>query len=157
MRAVIEPVTLDRLPSLLPLWRESMNHHAAVVPFFHPHPRGEDAWYKNTAVMLAVGDGMIIVARSDGEAVGFIYGQIQAHSPVFLPGRLGYISDLYVKPECRRHGLGRLLFLALRDWFAARGVETLDLQAYLASAGASAFWRRMGFEVYAEKMRLEID
>ncbi|MGQ9779648.1 MAG: GNAT family N-acetyltransferase [Bacillota bacterium] len=156
MRAKIEPVGIEELEAVLPLWREAMEHHARLVPFFRPADGGELAWKKYVAVSLAKGDGALFAARVEREAVGFIYGQIQSLPPVFVPGQLGYISDLYVKPPYRRHGLGRLLYLALGDWFRKKGVTALDIHVYLANPEATAFWHKMGFFPYAEKMRCEL-
>jgi len=153
MRAVIHPVSVDRLPALLPLWRESMAYHAALVPHFRPAPDAAQAWHNFAALSLARGTGAAFAAETGRESAGFIFGLVEENPPVFLPGRFGHIHDLYVQPACRRHGLGRLLFLALRDWFAGQGVTALELQAYLANPEAGAFWRKMGFAGYAERMR----
>ena len=155
MRAEIRHLSLDDIEAILPLWRESMAHHAGLVPFFEPAAGGAKAWRRHAAVVMAQGNGALLAAWVDRMPVGFILGQIQMHAPVFRPGRIGYISDLYVRDDYRRHGLGRLLFLALRDWFAARGVAALDLQVYLANTAAAAFWRAMGFNPYAQRMRRE--
>ncbi|NLG85466.1 MAG: GNAT family N-acetyltransferase [Firmicutes bacterium] len=156
MRTAIEPVAIDELATVLPLWREAMEYHARLVPFFRPAGRGELAWQKYIAVSMAKGEGMLFVARTARETVGFICGQVQSLPPVFVPGRLGYISDLYVKPPYRRHGLGRLLYLALSDWFRQKGVTALDIHVYLANPEGVAFWRKMGFSPYAEKRRCEL-
>ena len=156
MNARIAAVTLDQLPAVLPLWREGMAHHAGLVPFFQPAPDGETAWERHIAVALAKGEGLLLAAWAADEPAGLIFGQLQSHAPIFRPGKLGYISDLYVRPEYRRHGLGRLLFLALRDWLADQGATVLDLQVYMANGEAMAFWRAMGFESYAERMRMGI-
>lgn len=153
MRARIEAVGIEEIEGLLPLWREAMDYHARLVPFFRPAPDGEAAWRKYAAVSLAKGDGALFAARVEHEAVGFIHGQIHSYPPIFVPGRLGYITDLYVKSSHRRHGLGRLLYLALCDWFRRKGVTILDIHVYLANPEGAAFWRRMGFVPYAEKMR----
>ena len=118
MNARIAAVTHDQLPDVLPLWRESMAYHAGLVPFFQPAPDGEAAWERHAAVALAKGEGLLLGAWVADEPVGLIFGQLQSFTPIFRPGKLGYVSDLYVRPEHRRHGLGRLLFLALRDWLA---------------------------------------
>ena len=156
MRARIEAVGIEEIEDLLPLWREAMEHHARLVPFFRPAEDAGAAWRKYAAVSLAKGDGALLAARVEGEAVGFIYGQIHSLPPIFAPGRLGYITDLYVRAPYRRHGLGRLLYLALCDWFRRRGVTSLDIHVYLANPEGTAFWRRMGFTPYAEKMRCEL-
>ena len=147
MNTRIAAVTLDQLPAVLPLWRESMTHHAGLVPFFQPAPDGKAAWERHVAVAVAKGEGLLLAARVADKPVGLIFGQIQSLAPIFEAGKLGYISDLYVQPEYRRHGLGRLLFLALRDWLTDQGATALDLQAYTANAEAMAFWRKMGFVV----------
>ncbi|MGE5528191.1 MAG: N-acetyltransferase family protein [Patescibacteria group bacterium] len=156
MRAAIREVTAAGLPALLPLWREGMAHHAALIPFFHPAAGGEKAWLQRATASLLSGEGAVFAAYADGRPAGFIFGLVQQLTPVLEPGRLGYIVDLFVDPARRRHGLGRLLFFAMRDWFACRGINALDIHVYLANPEATAFWRSVGFTAYAQKMRLEI-
>ncbi len=156
MRARVESVSIDQLPAILPLWRESMAYHAALVPHFRPAPDAAQAWHNFAALSLTRGTGAAFAAKIGRESVGFIFGLVEEDPAVFLPGRYGHIYDLYVQPACRRHGLGRLLFLALRDWFAAQGVTDLELQVYHANQEAVAFWGAMGFAGYAERMRVGI-
>lgn len=153
MRATVEPVTLDALPALLPLWRENMAHHAALVPHFRPAPDADQAWRDFAAFAIARGTGAAFAALREGEPAGFIFGLLEENPAVFAPGRFGHVYDLYVRPDHRRHGLGRLLFLSLRDWFAAQGAAAIELQVYLANPDAAPFWRKMGFGAYAERMR----
>ena len=60
MNIHITAVTLDQLPAVLPLWRESMTHHAGLVPFFQPAPDGEAAWERLVAVAVAKGEGLLL-------------------------------------------------------------------------------------------------
>ena len=156
MRARVEPVTPDRVQLLLPLWQENMAFHARLVSFFKPVPAGKKAWEGHLLTSLACGDGMAFAAWSEESMVGFITGQVQTVAPILTPRRVGHIADLFVREPYRRHGLGRLLFFSLRDWFGTKGVEALDINVYLANGEALAFWRGMGFAPYAERMRAEI-
>lgn len=56
-----------------------------------------------------------------------------------------YISDIYVKPERRKDGLGQKLLEASIRRGAARGAKFVKLEADAGNAGAIAFYGRLGF------------
>jgi GNAT superfamily N-acetyltransferase len=65
-------------------------------------------------------------------------------------GRLGEIGDLYVLPEYRRRGVGRLLVERAKDWCRAHGCSAVAVT--ITPIGEqhhrlSQFYARLGFEM----------
>jgi ribosomal protein S18 acetylase RimI-like enzyme len=56
-----------------------------------------------------------------------------------------YISDIYVKPERRKDGLGQKLLEASIRRGAERGAKFVKLEADVGNGGAIAFYDRLGF------------
>ena len=54
------------------------------------------------------------------------------------------LDNIYVLPECRRKGVGRLLFHAVEDWAREQGAVRLDLHTWDFNRDAIALYRTMG-------------
>ncbi|SHI66612.1 L-amino acid N-acyltransferase YncA [Roseomonas rosea] len=64
-----------------------------------------------------------------------------------------YISELFVREEARRRGIGRALLAEAERLAAARGVPRLMIGVLAGNAEAAALYRRFGFRDYAVEMR----
>lgn len=72
-------------------------------------------------------------------------GELVAVAMAFADGRLGYVSDVAVRPEHRRRSLGRAVASAAAAACLARGASTVWL-AVEAGGRAERFWTGLGFE-----------
>jgi len=77
------------------------------------------------------GDFVGWVAEADGEVIGTAGLVIHSVPPTVrnLPGREGYIMNMYVVPEWRRHGIARDLLSAVLDFLRAECVPQVSLHA----------------------------
>ncbi len=103
-------------------------------------------------------DGRLLVAEvahAEGLA-GFLFAHIRTISPLAIPPTAGFISDICVDGGWRRHGIGRELFLAARDWFRECGQKAIRLNVATANPTAQTFWRAMGAAELMVLMRIEI-
>ena len=79
------------------------------------------------------------VEKSSGEIIGFITGRPREDVP-----ESWFIASLWVKPEYRRQGIGRSLFLELRHRAEEKGAS--DMGGFANPSEASAmFWDSLGF------------
>lgn len=156
----IRPGTEDDLPEMLRLWREMMDFHAELEPRFRPlpSPEGERAWEKHLRENVWGNDEWgVFVAEEDGKLLGHIVGMLRDQVPVFEPERYGYITDVVVDPEARRHGVGEALFEALRAWFRERGASHIQLQVAHNNSTSQAFWRAMGCTDYTDMLWYDLE
>ncbi|WP_207458119.1 GNAT family N-acetyltransferase [Azospirillum sp. SYSU D00513] len=83
-----------------------------------------------------------LIAELDGAPVGFA---LTFRNYSTWEGRYGiHVEDLYVTPEARRHGVGRLLLAAVARRAVEQGCRRVDL-AVLDWNPARAFYDRIGF------------
>jgi len=110
----------------------------------HPEPEHERKRWEEIAgdVRLAVEEHVVLIAEEDGRAVGFLLGRPKKD-------RIGYVSDLYVRPDHRRRGLGRAL-LSEGAHLLGREVVTLDVDA--SNPDARAFYERLGFREQSSRL-----
>jgi ribosomal protein S18 acetylase RimI-like enzyme len=76
-----------------------------------------------------------LLAEQDGKAIGFALGWPRND-------RVGYLSDLYVRPEFRRRGIGRALLVQAA---AGLGREFLVLTTETGNGPARDYYARLGF------------
>lgn len=82
-------------------------------------------------------DGLAFVA-DDGEVVGFALARRKA-------GTRGLLSDIYVRPESRRHRHATRLARAAVDALHERGATHITLSVHVANAAARAAYEHWGF------------
>ena len=85
---------------------------------------------------------MKLIATLNGEAAGFIIGQIEE-----LDGRIiGHICTVDVKPELRRRGIGSALLRSLEGALISRGAERCRLEVRLDNTAAKRLYLRHGYK-----------
>ena len=58
--------------------------------------------------------------------------------------RYTHVFLLYVRPDCRRQGLGTALWQQAQDWARARGDRQLGLHVFAQNQGAQHFYSQQG-------------
>ena len=84
----------------------------------------------------------IFVAEDGGECVGTATG-----FSVDDLAAWGMLAALWVKPECRRQGIGRALITAVEDWARANSIMQLRLWVADNNVAAKALYISSGFDV----------
>ena len=60
------------------------------------------------------------------------------------------ITDLFVRPEVRRGGVGRALVDAAIAWLVEFGVRRVEVRVLRANPEGQAFWRALGFGEFVD-------
>lgn len=83
-------------------------------------------------------------------AAGFVYGKVDREGDMgFIRPGYGYVMELYVIPEYRRRGLGRVMAERLEDFFAGRCTDGVYLTADPVTG--KPFWEAMGYICTGER------
>jgi GNAT superfamily N-acetyltransferase len=109
---------------------------------------GERAEAENAAVFVAEGDDRII---------GFAYMQYEPVLYAELATKVAWLHDIYVEPEKRGLGAGRLLLIAVKDEAKRLGANKILLSVALGNAEGQRLFERNGFRTTMLEMMLEID
>jgi ribosomal protein S18 acetylase RimI-like enzyme len=120
------------LPVVEELWRA---FEREVPP---PEHLDVDHEHELAQIREIIQSGLGFVAEHDGAVAGFALAR--RRSP-----RLGYLSDLYVRPELRRGGVAAALVLEVIETLAAEGIEHLELEVQATNADARAVYQHWGF------------
>ena len=87
------------------------------------------------------------VAGRDGMVLGYCLGF--DHVAFYANGRVAWVEEIVVRPECRRTGLGAGLMTAFEDWARSRGAQLVAL----ATRRAAPFYTALGYEESATYFR----
>jgi ribosomal protein S18 acetylase RimI-like enzyme len=151
-QVVIRKATRKDAGGILPLWNEMMQYHAALDERFRPALNGEKHWAGILRDWLRDDDCCVLVADAGSQLVGYIIGMIRENPPVLLPPAYGLVSDICVAPAWRQQGIGRRLFEALKDWFRAKELSTVQLNVAHFNPVSQAFWRAVGCRDYMDRL-----
>jgi GNAT superfamily N-acetyltransferase len=88
-------------------------------------------------------NGFILTARSRGSIVGVAYVAIILSAEHC--GKVGWLEELYVMPECRSKGIGAALLTAVLERARKLGIVAIDLEVDVAHRRAESLYRRFGF------------
>ena len=86
----------------------------------------------------------VLVAQSQGVAVGYITGRVTVEARRVL-SRRGVVEDWYVAPESRGSGVGALLLREIEERFAAVGCEMIESATWSGNEGARRAHDALGF------------
>ena len=148
----VREATSADTPAIVSLWRELMDYHAALDPFFRRAEGGEERFAEWVDHQHAAENGIVLVAVADGQVIGYLLGAEIEHPPVFAERRAGTIYDLAVTDPHRRAGVGSHLLEHALGWFGARGLNRVECRVARANELASSFWRKQGFGAYLEAL-----
>ena len=98
----------------------------------------------------------VLVAEIDG-LVGFAYMEYEPVLYAELATKVAWLHDIYVEPDSRNSGAGRVLLEAVRNEAKQYGASKVLLSVSLKNADAQQFFERNGFRTTMLEMMLEIE
>ncbi|SIR87377.1 GNAT family N-acetyltransferase [Natronorubrum thiooxidans] len=98
----------------------------------------------------------LLVARIDDRPVGFASFTVE-HGSLELDATRGHLSNLYVDPAFRDHGIGTALLEAVEDALVDRGVEVLLLEVMADNEDARRFYDRHGYDEFRVTMQRSLE
>ena len=142
---------IDRVAAL---WTLVTEHHAGLDPLFRMR-RGTVAEGELRELLRAMSrdpDAVILVYDAappgpPGQSViqGICIVRIDHAPPILEETERAEITDLGVRPECRRQGIARQLVEEAMSWVRDAGVERVEIQVASGNIEGQAFWRAMGY------------
>lgn len=149
---LIRTATRQDLEAIGDLWVELMAFHAALDDRFSIPPQGRMHYIRHVAAALRDSSFHVLVAVEERRVTGYILGYIAQNPPIFPHPHYGFISDVCIHRDYRRHGTGARLVHAICEWFRARGLQSIQLNAAHNNPQSQAFWRKMGCSDYLDHL-----
>jgi ribosomal protein S18 acetylase RimI-like enzyme len=127
------------------LWIALSEHHASLDPHFALRADADAEIQRLLAAIQRDPEAAIFVAERAGSLLGFCTVRIDRAPPIQREVRRAEITDLMVRPNERRRGLGRALAERALAWVEERGVERCEVRVASRNAEGQGFWRSLGF------------
>jgi GNAT superfamily N-acetyltransferase len=154
----VRTATADDAPRLVELAAELLDGIASqrggsllVDP--DRQPWGHDGDLGPWTGLVGVASALVMVGALDGVVTGFA---VCHHEDLGGHGLRGVLDALYVEPEARGVGLGRLLMDASVSWLEERGCTGVDGIALPGDREAKNFYESAGFKARMLTMHREI-
>lgn len=155
----IRRATQADLPALGVLGASLLRAHYAFDQQRFMAPRGDPeagyAWFLGT--QLKEDDVAVFVAERSGSIIGYVYAGLEPQSWKELREAAGFIHDVVVTPEARRHGVASALIDAACEWFRTLGAPRVVLWTADKNQGAQRLFERLGFRRTMIEMTRELD
>lgn len=87
----------------------------------------------------------VLVASSGDVIVGYGIAGLSSRPPIFKNQKIGFIYDLYVQEKYRRSGVGKIILLAMYDWFRENDIKDVELSVQAINDSGNSFWDKEGF------------
>jgi len=133
--------------------------YSLMVEVQHESPNMNEAFYAEKAGELLQSSPpiyVLIARNASGQAAGFI--TLGISSAIYAEGTFGVINELYVVPQLRSAGIGKLLLDAAKRLAASKGWTRLEVTAAHEQINPRAirFYQREAFVETGPRMKFEI-
>ncbi len=148
----IRKASKEDVPGILPVWRELMEMHALLDPFFTFREDGEQAFCQFVTDNIREPNTRVLVAEANGRVIGYCQGRVEKYPPVLETVEFGQILDFAVLEACRRQGAGQQMLEKMLEWFWSRGLLRIEVRCSVHNEVSRSFWRKMGFQPVMETL-----
>lgn len=143
---IVRRATADDIPGILKLLVQvDMVHHNGRPDLF----KGPATKYNETELAGIIANEstpVFVLADSQGNVKGHaftVHKQVK-DSAVITDVRTLYVDDICVDEACRRQGIGRLLYDAVRDYAKTQGFYNITLNVWNCNPSAMKFYESLG-------------
>lgn len=142
----VRPATIDDVPFVLPMVRAICDlHQRHDAERFRVVDDVIDRYARWLPERATDSRSVFLVAVEEGKPAGYAVSTIEPEVPIFWVPECGWVHDLYVVPEARRHGLARELLREVTRRYSAMGVKQLRLHTAMFNDAARSAFAAEGF------------
>lgn len=133
---------LDRLAAM---WTAISHFHEPFDPVFRMRSDADGELNELLRAIARDPDAVILVYDENGDLPGFCIARLDFSPPIMHESGRAEITDLGVREDARRRGIGSRLVDEALAWVQAGGVQRVEVQVAKGNQVAQAFWRAKGF------------
>jgi len=146
-RVLIREATIEDLKRVKFLWLKLAEEMYKIEEYIFPSRENAERWFSSILSTLREGRGKVLVAQLNGEIVGFIYFVHSLRMFFEVSKQVALISDMYVKPEFRRRGIGSLLLEKCFEHLRKLDIKHVMLSVLSNNLAAVKFYEKHGFKI----------
>jgi ribosomal protein S18 acetylase RimI-like enzyme len=141
----VRPARIQDLDRVAALWTAITHHHAHLDPLFSMRKDADGELRELLSAVLRDRDAEIFVYEIEDDLPGMCIVRIDRAPPILEEVERAEITDLGVRENLRRRGIGRVLVAEALRWIERSGVGRVEVQVAHGNAEGQAFWRAAGF------------
>jgi ribosomal protein S18 acetylase RimI-like enzyme len=141
----VRVAVMQELDRVAALWTAITLHHEPLDPVFRMRRDADGELRELLGAIARDPDAAILVYDDAGDLPGLCIVRIDHSPPIMQEVERAEITDLGVREDARRRGIGRALVEEALAWVRASGVKRVEVQVAVANADGQAFWRALGF------------
>ncbi|WDZ81635.1 GNAT family N-acetyltransferase (plasmid) [Ensifer adhaerens] len=133
----------------------ALHHHWDPNRFIATGTDTEASYARWLRSQLENPDVVLLAAEQQTAIVGYAYASLEGYDYMALRGPAGVIHDLFVAPEKRSQGIGRMLLHAAIAELKARGADLIVLSTAHRNEAAQRLFATAGFRPTMVEMTLD--
>ena len=153
---IIRDAVPDDLADMSALWKEFMDFHKDLDPFFSRKKSGHIHWASFMEKNMEDDQWKIGSAEDNFESVGFCTAAVIKNPPVLELPEFGYIQDMAVKENVRSKGIGKLMLAEVENWFASKQIKRIEVNVLLTNQIAQDFWKSQQYKDFTNRLAKNI-
>ena len=130
--------------------------HSKLDPRFTTTAIANDVMAKWVEENIQAERSLVMVACENNEVAGYFLAMILENPPIVEAQFYGYISELVIRDDLRRKGLGAKLIAYAHKWFKENHARYAEINVSVYNNIAKPFWRKLGYKDFLERLRLEL-
>jgi GNAT superfamily N-acetyltransferase len=157
-KITVRKAAIKDIPAAVELWKELMDLHKAMDPFFTRRRGGHKAFAEYLRKDYIGGDRRRAwVAQAGNQIVGLCMAVIEDYPPVLVLKRYGNLEVLTVARNWRGRGIGEKLLRHALRWLCEKGMSRVEVRCSAANEPAMGFYTTTGFRPYLTTLFLEVE
>lgn len=151
----IRTATEEDATAIGQMWERLAAYHNALDSALPAAARGGGKVYAKRLV-TRMNDPLtrVFVAEKDGILAGYVLAVIIDVIPdMFVQENSGFLADIFVEDEYRRHGVGRMLVETVRAWMQEHDVRHFEWYVAAHNTVGRQFWEAIGGRAVLTRMR----
>ena len=156
MKIEIIQATDAHIQEIAGIWKESMDFHSNIDAHFAARENAHTEFITHLREVMQKKDALTLVALEKGRVVAYSISFLFMRPPIFEERVYGFISDIAVKSDYRRKGIGEKLLDKMIEWFESQNVKRIELRVVAQNEVGYSFWRKHGFRDFMHELYITI-
>jgi ribosomal protein S18 acetylase RimI-like enzyme len=144
----IRNAEITDLESITQLWFEMMTFHIYRDNKYRMKPDAI-AIYRNyaNATILDTEKGVFVYEDND-TLLGYLFVEISDLPPVYEVDKIASVTEISVRQEMRRKGIGQSLLFSAELWAKNHGINRIECVISASNEVSQSFWKKNGYIGY---------